>query len=739
VLFVKKYSSFLICNLCPPNEQYNSTTVQQYNSTTVQQYNKFNSLAKLGFVMFLLFTSSALLFTGCQKDLSNQPEVKIQSQSGLKIPNNFFKETILPGIVINTDNTIAGQNVPPVNEVGNPPSNPNNGDEQVLLGNQLPNPYTVANMQQAYNILYGPGQTLTANHMYVRFKPANEDQLGILEDNEDLELQDFPMDYAVTQDGDYYQDPNLGTEDISWLYAVVPVGYTPPAGIQYEILCTLYIPDNNTMLEGMAESIVDSTNTPAATYTVTIENGIRVITRTDIAGVPPMFVPPCGYFPYPDCEGGGGDNPPPPPPLPPGIYVEDQRACGATNTNTTVPLRIARVVCKRWFKVWRGYTNDLGRFTVTKTFRNNVKVIVKTKNNLAKISKVRGIRLWQMAFPVKRRIGVFAGNQLATLRFVFWKPVNAGANNAELPFWVATTTHNSNIEFRDYSGEFGLAQPPSDLRIIISNWGGGFSGTGSAPMFNKCHGAMATYFANHFIMSQSFLVAGDLNTLVASLVNRVDVIINYQAPLADYNCRLTSTWMKELAYHELGHASHYAQAGCDFWKAYRTAITTEISKTNQSNFHPYGTGNDGSTAPVIAIGEMWGNHCQYVYSNRHYGNGGTAAANFTARMQGIEYQNIGGGLNAHLNAIENHNPNANVIWTWIPEGLPYDLFDNANDNITIGNTRPIDNVLGYTNQQCFNALQSDVRSIPAFRDRLLQLNGNNQQAQINQLLQSYGY
>ncbi len=49
------------------------------------------------------------------------------------------------------------------------------------------------------------------------------------------------------------------------------------------------------------------------------------------------------------------------------------------------------------------------------------------------------------------------------------------------------------------------------------------------------------------------------------------------------------------------------------------------------------------------------------------------------------------------------------------------------------------NVNGYTNQQIFNALQSDVRSIPAFRDRLLQQNGNNQAANVNLLFQQYAY
>ena len=713
-------------------QQHNNTTTQQHNNTTTQQHNKFNWLVKLQLVMFVLATSSALLFTSCQKNLSNETIATPQSQGGLKIPDNFFKQTALPGIAANSSNT-STPNEPPGNNAGGF-SNANNGDVEMLLSNQLPNPYTIANMQNAYNILYGQGYTITANYLYVRFKPANEDQLGILMDDEDLELQDHPMDYAVTQDGDYYQDPTLGTEDISWLYTIVPTGYTPPSGIQYEIICPIYVPDNNITLEGMAESMVDSTYSAAATYAATIENGVRVVRRTDIEGIDPLYPPPC-YYPD-DCGGGGGGgggNPPPAPP--PGIYVEDQRACTTPNTKTIVPVRQVRVVCKRWFKIWRGYTNDLGRFTVTKTFRNNVKVNVKTKNNLAKISKVRGVRLWQMAFPVKKRIGVYGGNQLATLRYVFTKAANASANNAELPYWVAATTHNSNIEFRDYSSEFGVAQPPSDLRIIISNWGEGFSTTGAAPMYNKCHGAMATYFARHFIMSQSFLVAGDLNTLVASILNRIDVIINYQAPQADYNCRLTSTWMKELACHEFGHASHYAQADCDFWAAYRTAITTEISKTNQSNFHPYGTGNDASTAPILAIGEMWGNHCQYVYANMHYGNCGTAAANFTTRMQGIEYQNIGGGLNAHLNAIENHNPNAtNVNWPWIPEGLPYDLID------VIGENNPeIDNVAGYTNQQCFNALQSDVRSIPDFRKRILQQNGNNQQVQVNALFNEYRY
>ena len=143
---------------------------------------------------------------------------------------------------------------------------------------------------------------------------------------------------------------------------------------------------------------------------------------------------------------------------------------------------------------------------------------------------------------------------------------------------------------------------------------------------------------------------------------------------------------------------------------------------------------------------MWGNHCQYVYANRHYGNGGTAANEFNSFMQGANWFNAGStastnqlpGLNCHLAALESFNPNSiNGIWPWIPEGLPYDLFDDRNDAAFNGFVT--DNVNGYINSQLFNALQSDVRSIPAFRDRLLQLNGNNQQVQVNALFNAYNY
>ncbi len=131
-----------------------------------------------------------------------------------------------------------------------------------------------------------------------------------------------------------------------------------------------------------------------------------------------------------------------------------------------------------------------------------------------------------------------------------------------------------------------------------------------------------------------------------------------------------------------------------------------------------------------------GGHCEYIYTDRRYGNGGATAAFFRVFRQDITYYNTI-DFNAYLNAIEHFDPtnNADDVFRWIPQGLPYDLFDTRNDNFA-----PIvDQVSNISYSQSFNALQPDVRSITAFKIRLFQQVGNAQLTQINELFQQYGY
>ena len=95
-------------------------------------------------------------------------------------------------------------------------------------------------------------------------------------------------------------------------------------------------------------------------------------------------------------------------------------------------------------------------------------------------------------------------------------------------------------------------------------------------------------------------------------------------------------------------------------------------------------------------------------------------------------------MNAYLNAIERFNPNeGSDVHRWIPAGLVYDLIDTRNDFAFEGQV--LDNVSGFTVQQCFNALESGVVTIPSYRNQLLFQNNGNQLLDVNQLFLRYGY
>ncbi len=90
----------------------------------------------------------------------------------------------------------------------------------------------------------------------------------------------------------------------------------------------------------------------------------------------------------------------------------------------------------------------------------------------------------------------------------------------------------------------------------------------------------------------------------------------------------------------------------------------------------------------------------------------------------------------HLDVEENFNPNLSTDpFYWIPQGLMLDLMDN-----TPTETSPVvDNVSGFTNLQLFNALQSDITSVPQYRIRFIQQNPGNQTTEVTNLFGQYHY
>lgn len=115
----------------------------------------------------------------------------------------------------------------------------------IVLGDRLENPYTTENMQEAYMALYPTKSRsdVKTSHLYVRFLPADEEEFDMLTDS-GLDLVDYPVDYEILVDGDYYHDPSVGEDSYTWQYAVVPADYEFP-DVRYEILDECHITETD--------------------------------------------------------------------------------------------------------------------------------------------------------------------------------------------------------------------------------------------------------------------------------------------------------------------------------------------------------------------------------------------------------------------------------------------------------------------------------------------------------------
>ncbi len=120
------------------------------------------------------------------------------------------------------------------------------GGMNISLGKKMSMPYSLKNMQAAYDSLSKENlcssTKLEATHYYVRFLPKDSAQFAELLGDTTLVLFPTPFDMEIEgEGGDFYCDPSLPEGSITWQYTKVPVDYKFPDGIRHEILDELYI------------------------------------------------------------------------------------------------------------------------------------------------------------------------------------------------------------------------------------------------------------------------------------------------------------------------------------------------------------------------------------------------------------------------------------------------------------------------------------------------------------------
>lgn len=226
--------------------------------------------------------------------------------------------------------------------------------QTIKLGKKLENPYSVTNMRKAWESLQAKFKVskegeIKATHLYVKFKPKDEDELFILKADSTLVLYDVPLDYEMSESGEFYHDPELPTEQPTYQYASIPVSQEIPKEVEFEILEELFIPDEE------IDSDEDEKSSFASKKTIyeLVDESLRLtgnLNEEEIGGVATAKSRwrPAGI-----------------------IRVYDHV------TQSYVGVSGVKVRARRWFTTRRGFTDNNGRFSCNGRFRRKANYSIK--------------------------------------------------------------------------------------------------------------------------------------------------------------------------------------------------------------------------------------------------------------------------------------------------------------------------------------------------------------------------
>lgn len=312
------------------------------------------------------------------------------------------------------------------------------GHEMIELGERLNDPYSLSNVNAAVKSLYpSKSTTLSATDIYVRFLPKNEDEYDHLIDI-GVNLIDHPLDFRIVKEGDYYHDPSVSDDAITWQYSVVSPKFKFPKDIEYEILDECYIPGSSS--ETKAEpSDVDWAAVEAEAYRISGNSEFLQISKSDDT---PVQAGPRGK-----------------------IQIVDD----AFNGGKPIGVKGVMVSVNSFVKFASAYTDEEGNYKIDRTFSSDIRYRIVFKN-----VKGFGIGFNLLLIPASISAlgkaspeGIDVLIDKSTERKQFARSV---VNNAAYDYFEMTETSGSSVR-----------TPPANLRMwLFQN-----IGISCSPMFQQ--------------------------------------------------------------------------------------------------------------------------------------------------------------------------------------------------------------------------------------------------------------
>lgn len=599
----------------------------------------------------------------------------------------------------NDDESFKGQmSEPTVSQVLESDSLP-----QIKLGEKLENPYSVANMKRAYESLKEKRALVAASSSssvttlsteqdieiettdyYVKFWIETDEQKNMLI-ADSLNLSDIPLDVEVLEEGIQFIDEETEKEEAHWVYTAVTKDYAFRPEITYEILEDLFLIEPST-IEGQEEDEETQQGSNQFVTNAIEQNGFLLDLEEESLRMTGNLGPQDDKATS-SAHGKASLFWKRKSKKTPQGYVRVYN----TVTRQLEPVVGIKIKTRRWFKWAKGWTNSQGFYRVNRGYRNSVRYTAVFKNT-------RGFKIWPSTISISSARYRAGRHSKSGHNFNFY------TNSVG---WRWATVNNATVKYWDYCTQFGVDKPNYGLRIVANS--NGFRGTSAAPMLRKTWG-WAGFRTNSdlisFLGKMSISVPANLLWIVTRFV-LPDIIINANASNG-------TDGVTYLTFHELAHASHFKKVRSNYWVKYINYIIT---------YGAYGDGS-GKNAGICALGEAWAYHFGYFLTIQEFGNNNRQLT---------------------LNAFENFDPlqrpqgdgidKFRTSWRgWMPSGIMHDLMDTNTDLVRTGFR---DNASGYSIRNIYGALDYGIESPQAFRDRLLEENGNRDEDDVRELFEAY--
>lgn len=444
-------------------------------------------------------------------------------------------------------------------------------EKLIVLGDKLENPYSIENMQKAYNeiMLTRSGEStsnpVTVTDLYVRFLPKDSTEYYFLNRDLELELFDRPLDQEVVEGGTYYHDPSLPEDQITWQYATVSHDFVFPS-VKFEILEECFIPRGE-------DDIEDEWDDDEEQTTRSLSAGQQFLEALELRAIENSGI--LQKMPAPEAETRGLFSRK----KPQGTITVYDKTLGKSEGVKGVKVRCNLVV--KWTSA---YTDNNGYYKMPHSFIAGPFYELIFTNN-------RGFDIWGETHVIPL-VGA------AELLMGFHNKKGYSRELKSGSSWKWATINNAAADYYDMCGQTGIRKPPSNLKI----WSWSAFGS-SAPMLRRINTGVtfksssdwSNFFSNITVLPASYLIMNAFRRYIPDITIGLDT-------------NKPSDEIYKTTCHELAHASHFSQVGSGYWQQYISFIMTYGSYGEQKDY------NSG----YCGIGEMWGYAMGYRMMNRKY-------------------------------------------------------------------------------------------------------------------------